>query len=89
MMSDKREPGDPNPYRSPATEPNVKKRPSWVGTAIIIFAIVVYGPMTVTPLWRAVRGIETGLMLLAFAFNGAVFVGLIWLGRWLRRRSMA
>jgi hypothetical protein len=80
---------DGNPYRSPTTESiDKKRRPSWVGTAVIVLAIVIYGPMTVAPLFRAITGEDTVVMLAVFGFNGVVFLGLIWLGRWLRRRSL-
>lgn len=80
---------DPNPYRAPSTQPDARpRRPSWVGTAVIVLAIVVYGPMTVTPLVRALSGKEVGLMLGVFLSNGATFAGLVWLGRWLRKRSL-
>jgi len=52
-------------------------------------ALLIYGPMTVTPLARAFIGPsdERLIMLAAFTFNGLVFAGLLLLGRWLRRRA--
>ena len=51
-------------------------------------AILIYGPMTITPLVRAIAGYDVGFMLLVFVGNGSIFCGLLWLGIWLRHRSL-
>ena len=80
-----------NPYQSPESceTRERKRRPSWTGTAVIVLAVAIYGPMTFTPLFHAISGKDSGLMFLAFCVNGAVFCGLLWLGRWLRRRTQS
>jgi len=62
-------------------------RPRRVGTAVLVLAVGVYGPMTVGPLAAAMIGrAPLWVGLAASAFNGTVFLGLLWLGRWMRRR---
>jgi hypothetical protein len=78
-----------NPYRAPQEVGSPARRSSWVGWTVTGLALLVYGPMTITPLARVFIGKsdERPIMLAAFTFNGLVLAGLLWLGRWLRRRA--
>lgn len=66
----------------------IGRRPSSVGTALIILTCVLYIPMVIAPLVEIfVRSGDTPpwFLVLASLFNGLVFAALIWIGRWLRR----
>lgn len=78
-----------NPYRAPQEDGAPLRRSSWVGWAVTGLALLVYGPMTITPLARIFTGPtdERVFMLAVFAFNGLVLLGLLWLGRWLRQHT--
>jgi hypothetical protein len=76
---------DDNPFQAPQEASGPPGTPAWTGIAVLVFAAVVYAPMTVLSLVRAISNSWT--MLGAFALNAVILAGLVWLGTWLIRRS--
>jgi hypothetical protein len=87
-----------NPYESPSEEaylpPDNRRGWRWLGTLLIVLAIVPYVPMTVTPFltlagFREKPAYITSPGLFAVGvFNGCVCVALFLGGRWLRKTGL-
>jgi hypothetical protein len=85
-----------NPFEPPKgmeSPPDKRRAWRWVGTLLIVLAIVPYVPMTVTPFLTLAGVYErppyiSPLGLLgAGIFNGCVCAALFFGGRWLRKKG--
>ena len=86
-----------NPYESPREPtreiepPDNRRAWRWLGTLLIVLAIVPYVPMTIGPFLaladfgKQPRHITSSGLFAAGVFNGCVCVALFFGGRWLRK----